>query len=119
MNVLWDTEEALSASEIAEKIINRNWPASSVHNILRGLVKKKAIKIDSITKLGKSYGRLFRPALSANEYAAMQFQRFYQRNQSGSCYSMISSLLGNVLADDKEVIETLQRILTEYENKER
>ena len=85
MNVLWNTEDALSASEIAAKIPNRNWPSSSIQSILRNLEKKNAIKVESITKLGKSYGRLFRPTLTANEYAAMQFQRFFRKN---ICYKI-------------------------------
>ncbi len=115
MKVLWDTEEALSASEIAERIPDRNWPASSIQAILRNLVKKNAIRVDSITRLGKSYGRLFRPVLSANEYAAMQFGRYYQ-NGKADCFSMMSSLLGNISTGNDEILEALQNLIKEYEN---
>lgn len=117
MKVLWDTDDALSASEIAERIPDRNWPASSIHAILRNLQKKEAIHVDTITKLGKSFGRLFRPLLTANEYAAMQFNRYYQ-NGKADCYSMMSSLLGNTSADNKEILEALQNLIKEYENEE-
>ncbi len=117
MRVLWDTEEALSASEIAEKIPNRTWPASSVQNILRNLESKNAIKIDSIVKLGKSYGRLFRPTLSANDYAAMQLNRYYQSNEK-DCFSMVSSLLGNTFSKTEKAIDILQSLIKEYEKKE-
>jgi len=113
MKVLWDTEEALSASEIAERIPNRTWPATSIQSILRGLEEKKAIKIDSITRLGKSYGRLFRPLLSADDFAAMQFLRYYQNGKS-NCYSVFSSILKNIDAEKEEVIEALQTLLDEY-----
>ena len=117
MKVLWQTEAALSASEIAERIPNRNWPASSIQSILRNLEKKNAVKVATITKLGKSYGRLFRPTLSSNEYAIMQFRRFYQNDRSG-CYSMISSILGNTSAKSDEIIESLLTLLEEYKKKE-
>ncbi len=117
MKVLWSTDDALSASEIAERILNRTWPASSIQSILRNLEKKNAIRVDSITKLGKSYGRLFRPTLSANEYAAMQFSRYYQ-SEKNDCFSMMSSLLGNSSAKKDEVIEALQALMEEYEKKE-
>lgn len=117
MKVLWNTDAALSASEIAERIPNRTWPASSIQSILRNLEKKNAIKVDAITKLGKSYGRLFRPTLSANEYAAMQFSRYYQ-TEKNDCFSMMSSLLGNTNTKDEEIIEALQSLLAEYEKKE-
>lgn len=117
MKVLWNTDDALSASEIAERIPNRTWPASSIQSILRSLEKKNAIRVDAITKLGKSYGRLFRPTLSANEYAAMQFNRYYQ-SEKKDCFSMISSLLGNTTAEKDEVIEALQALIDEYGEKE-
>lgn len=116
MKILWDTNDALSASEIAERIPNRSWPASSIQSIIRGLEKKNAIRVDSITKLGKSYGRLFRPVLSANEYAAMQFGRYYQNGKS-DCFSMVSSLLGNSTDANEEVIQALESLIEEYKKK--
>lgn len=117
MRVLWDTEDALSASEIAAGIPDRSWPASSIQGILRSLEKKHAVRVDAVTKLGKSYGRLFRPSMSANEYAAMQFQRYY-RNGRTDFRSMLSSLLGNTGANNKEIAESLQSLLEEYREKE-
>ena len=116
MKVLWDTDEALSASAIAERIPDRSWPASSIQSILRGLEEKGAIKVDAITKLGKSYGRLFRPMLSADDYATMQFERYYQ-NGKANCFSLMSSLLGNTHAEKEEVIDALYALLDEYEKK--
>ena len=116
MKVLWDTDEALSASAIAERIPDRSWPASSIQSILRGLEEKGAIKVDAITKLVKSYGRLFRPMLSADDYATMQFERYYQ-NGKANCFSLMSSLLGNTHAEKEEVIDALHALLDEYEKK--
>lgn len=113
MKVLWATNEELSASEIANRIPNRNWPASSIQGILRNLEKKKAVKVTSITKIGKSYGRLFRPTLSSNEYAAMQFRRYYQNSEEGR-FSLISSLLGNTLDNKDDIIEMLHELLEKY-----
>lgn len=120
MRVLWSTDEALSASEMAARIPDRTWPASSIQGILRSLESKGAVKIDSITKLGKSYGRLFRPALSANEYAVMQFNRYYQEsdNSRASCSSMVSSLLGSTHIQKNDIIDALQDIIKEYEGNE-
>lgn len=113
MKVLWNSDKPLSATEIAEGIPNRTWPVSSIQGILRNLEKKNAIIIDSITKLGKSYGRLFRPALSANEYASMQFKHYYQ-DHDNNYFSMISSLLGNTKDHKEEIVEALESLLAEY-----
>lgn len=117
MRALWSTEDALSASEIAASIPERTWPASSIQGILRSLENKGAIKVDSITKLGKSYGRLFRPTMSANEYATMQFNRYYKESDDSrsSCFSMVSSLLGNTNIKKSDIIDALQEIINKYE----
>ncbi|MCI9079630.1 MAG: BlaI/MecI/CopY family transcriptional regulator [Lachnospiraceae bacterium] len=118
MKVLWNTKDALSASEIAERIPGRTWPASSIQGIIRSLESKGAVKVDSITKLGKSYGRLFRPVISANEYATMQFTRYFQPDGEGkkACSSMISSLLGNTRIEKDDILDALQDIIKEYGN---
>ncbi len=117
MKVLWDTEEELSASEIAERIPHREWPASSIQSILRKLEQKGVIEVSSITKIGKSYGRLFRPTLSSNEYASMQFNRYY-RNNDRDCLSILSSLLGNTSNSKEEIVKTLHSLLEEYEKRD-
>ena len=117
MKVLWNTDNALSASEIADNIPDRTWPATSIQSILRNLEKKNAIKVEAITKLGKTYGRLFRPTLSANEYASMQFKRYYQDSKQNS-FSMLSSLLGNASPEKEEIISVLETLLDEYKQEE-
>ncbi|HBA96716.1 MAG TPA: hypothetical protein DCZ23_01275 [Lachnospiraceae bacterium] len=118
MRVLWSTKDALSASEIASRIPDRTWPASSIQGILRSLESKGAVKVDSITKLGKSYGRLFCPVLSANEYALVQFNRYYRESddQKAGISSIISSILKNSNIEKSDIVDILQDIIKEYEN---
>ncbi len=112
MKALWTSDEPLSATEIAERIPNRLWPSSSIQSILRTLEKKQAIEVAEITKIGKSYGRLFRPTISADEYAVMQFNRYYQ-GYSKTSSSLISMLLGEKNSKE-EIAEVLQELLKQY-----
>lgn len=112
MKALWTSDEPLSATEIAERIPNRLWPSSSIQSILRTLEKKQAIEVAEITKIGKSYGRLFRPTISADEYAVMQFNRYYQGDSKTSS-SLISMLLGEKNSKE-EIAEVLQELLKQY-----
>ena len=116
MKVLWNSSEPLSAAEIANRIPGRTWPASSIQSILRGLEHKQAIEVADIVKLGKSYGRVFRPALSANEYVTMQFDRYYQDDEN-NYRPMISALLGSAPNRQKKdsVITELKALLEKYE----
>lgn len=113
MKVLWNSERPLSATEIAEAIPDRTWPTVSIQNIIRSLEKKQAIKVEEITKLGKSYGRLFGPTLSANEYATMQFQRYYQKDKDNN-YSVLSCLLGSDEVDKENIVQVLETLLSKY-----
>ena len=112
MKALWTSDTPLSATEIAERIPNRTWPSSSIQSTLRNLEKKKAIEVAEITKIGKSYGRLFRPTISANEYAVMQFNRYYQGDDKDRLF-LISILLGKK-KHKKEIAEALQELLDQY-----
>ena len=107
----------LLPKEEAERIPERTWPASSIQGILRNLEKKNAIKVEAITKLGKSYGRLFRPSLTSNEYSLMQFKRYYHSGKPDS-HSVLASLTGTIADADKEFLDGLQKLLNEYEKKE-
>ena len=77
MKVLWGSDTPLSATEIANRI-DSDWAKKSIQNIIRKLESKKAIEVAEITKIGKTYGRLFRPTISSDEYAVMQFNNFYK-----------------------------------------
>lgn len=66
----------------------------------------------SATEIGKGYGRLFRATISANEYAVMQFNRYYQYSNGDSMF-FISSLLDKV-DDEEKLVETLQALLNKY-----
>lgn len=112
MRALWTSTKPISATEIALRIPNRKWPASSVQSIIRSLEKKNAIIVDKITKIGKSYGRLFRATVTANEYAVMQFNRYYDNENS----ILLSALLGKTRnkEDIAESADSLQEMLNKF-----
>ncbi len=92
MKVLWGSDTPLSATEIANRI-DSDWAKKSIQNIIRKLESKKAIEVAEITKIGKTYGRLFRPTISSDEYAVMQFNNFYKGDNEVPF--ILSALTGN------------------------
>lgn len=112
MRALWTSTKPISATEIALRIPNRKWPASSVQSIIRSLEKKNAIIVDKITKIGKSYGRLFRATVTANEYAVMQFNRYYDNENS----ILLSDLLGKTRNKEDVAVsaDSLQEMLNKF-----
>ena len=68
MNVLWQSETALTASEILKASTNRTWKDKSLHILINSLLKKNLIVVDGFKKMEKVYARSFKPAISQTDY---------------------------------------------------
>ena len=115
MKVLWGSDTPLSATEIANRI-DSDWAKKSIQNIIRKLESKKAIEVAEITKIGKTYGRLFRPTISSDEYAVMQFNNFYKGDNEVPF--ILCALTGNKKKSSalaKELKELMEKYSKEYE----
>ena len=114
MKVLWESDTPLSATEIANRI-DSDWAKKSIQNIIRKLESKKAIEVAEITKIGKTYGRLFRPTISSDEYAVMQFNNFYKGDNEVPF--ILSALTGNKKKSSalaKELKELMEKYKGEW-----
>ena len=114
MKVLWGSDTPLSATEIANRI-DSDWAKKSIQNIIRKLESKKAIEVAEITKIGKTYGRLFRPTISSDEYAVMQFNNFYKGDNEVPF--ILSALTGNKKKSSalaKELKELMEKYKEEW-----
>lgn len=70
MEVLWQAGRPLSKSEILTMSENKTWKDSYIHIILKSLLEKKAIVEAGRVRTGKTFGRLFSPKVSCEEYYA-------------------------------------------------
>ena len=70
MDVLWDSDKPLSRSDLLDRSEEKTWKDSSVHILLNGLLQKGAIQEAGLVKRSKTYGRVFLPALTREEYFA-------------------------------------------------
>lgn len=70
MDVLWDSPDPLSRADLLEKSDEKTWKDSSVHILLNGLLQKDAIREAGMVKRSKTYGRLFAPTMTREEYFA-------------------------------------------------
>ncbi len=68
MQVLWSMDRPLSRSDILQYSGRKSWKDSSVHILINGLLAKGAITEAGFTRSGKTFGRLFAPAISCEEY---------------------------------------------------
>lgn len=70
MDVLWESSEPLCRADLLERSEEKTWKDSSVHILLNGLLKKGAIREAGLVKRIKTYGRVFVPTMTREEYFA-------------------------------------------------
>ena len=70
MDVLWAAEGPLSRADLLARSEEKTWKDSSVHILLNGLLQKEAIREAGVVKRSKTYGRVFVPTLTREEYFA-------------------------------------------------
>ena len=70
MDVLWESAEPLSRADLLARSEEKTWKDSSVHILLNGLLQKGAIREAGLVKRSKTYGRVFAPTLTREEYFA-------------------------------------------------
>ena len=70
MDVLWDTGEPMSRADLLDHSEAKSWKDSSVHILLNGLLAKNTIREAGFVKRSKTYGRVFAPNLTREEYFA-------------------------------------------------
>ena len=70
MDVLWESGEPLSRADLLARSEEKTWKDSSVHILLNGLLQKGAIQEAGLVKRSKTYGRVFAPTLTREEYYA-------------------------------------------------
>ena len=70
MDVLWDAGQPLSRSDLLDRGEEKSWKDSSVHILLNGLLTKEAIREAGLVKRSKTFGRVFVPTMTREEYFA-------------------------------------------------
>lgn len=70
MDVMWESGTPMSRADLLAHSEEKTWKDSSVHILLNGLLHKGAICEAGLVKRSKTYGRVFSPTLTREEYFA-------------------------------------------------
>ena len=70
MDVMWESKVPMSRADLLSHSEEKTWKDSSVHILLNGLLQKGAIQEAGLVKRSKTYGRIFSPTLTREEYFA-------------------------------------------------
>ena len=112
MRILWGTDKPLTATEIFNLMDDKNVSIFSIQNAIKSLFLKKVIDVSSYTKVYKTNAREYRPTLSANDYAVMQFSHYFDPNKKTPLPYLVSTLLKFENTENElKVIDELQQTL--------
>ena len=70
MDVMWERGVPMSRADLLAHSEGKTWKDSSVHILLNGLLQKGAIQEAGLVKRSKTYGRVFTPTLTREQYFA-------------------------------------------------
>ena len=70
MDVMWEAGVPMSRADLLARSEEKTWKDSSVHILLNGLLQKGAIQEAGLVKRIKTYGRVFVPTMTREEYYA-------------------------------------------------
>ncbi len=114
MKILWNSEKPLLISDIL--IQATNIANNSLHPMIKKLIKNGFIKVVGNVKVVKTTSRLYAPAISVDEYAAMQLEEIFKTsNKKLNLGNMVSYFAKNHQKDEK-VITELEEFIKNYKN---
>jgi len=106
MDVMWESGVPMSRADLLARSEEKTWKDSSVHILLNGLLQKGAIQEAGLVKRIKTYGRVFVPTMTREEYfAATIFCHRHKPNIVGLFAALLQQ--NNISEADLETIEQL------------
>lgn len=113
MDVLWAASEPMSRADLLEQAEEKTWKDSSVHILLNGLLRKKAIREAGFVKRNKTYGRTFAPALTREAYFA---KTVYSHQHKPEIVGLIDALLNQVDVTPEE-LDKIEKLIAQRKAK--
>ena len=109
MDVLWESAEPLSRSDLLARSACKTWKDSSVHILLNGLLQKEMIREAGFVKRSKTYGRTFLPTLTREEYfASVIFSYRHKPQMAGLLEALLKRPEG-----DSDVLAHLEQLVSQ------
>ena len=102
MEVMWEQEEPLTATEINKDSGDKEWKNSSVHLLINALLEKGILEVAGFKKTTKNYARTFKPTMTQEKY--------YIEKVMGNATAEERKRIYEELLNEVEDLETLEEI---------
>lgn len=104
LDLLWDTGEPLTSTEIVKMCVNRKWKPSYIHIMINSLLKKEMIKVAGFKQTTKNFARIFEPTMTREQWNLFQIKK--EKSASGN---ILKEMLYSILKEEMD-IETLDKL---------
>jgi predicted transcriptional regulator len=74
MATVWNNEHPISTSDIIELSPDRTWHEGSIFAIMKSLIRKGAIVLDSYRPTAGKHARVYKPIITTEDYAMEMIQ---------------------------------------------
>ena len=109
MDVLWETGKPLSRADLLEHTEEKTWKDSSVHILLNSLLQKEAIREAGLVKRGKTFGRVFAPTMTREEYFANTIFSHRHKPEPEGLFKALLKREEVTQADLQQLLELVQK----------
>ena len=106
MDVMWESGIPMSRADLLARSEEKTWKDSSVHILLNGLLQKGIIQEAGLVKRIKTYGRVFVPTMTREEYFA---NTIFGHRHKPQIQGLFAALLQReeVTAEDRKALAEL------------
>lgn len=109
MNLLWSVDRPLSCSEIVEMSDDKTWKDSYVHSLIKSLMKKGVVEIESFELISRSYARKFSPKLSKE---AFLIREYLAENPANSMLKLFQTYADS--SDDVQEMKDIEAVIKKW-----
>lgn len=112
MDLLWSVDKPLSCTEIVELSGDKTWKDSYVHSLIKSLMKKGIVKIESFELISRSYARKFAPKVTKEEYYLNEYLDESPENDMPALFAAFAD------ADpDEKTMKKIEKIIADWKKK--
>lgn len=109
MDLLWSVDKPLSCTEIVELSGDKTWKDSYVHSLIKSLMKKDVVKIESFELISRSYARKFSPKVTKEEY---YLREYMDESPENSMPALFAAFAKNKA--DKKTMNEIEEIIENW-----
>ena len=108
LELLWNSDEPLTSTEIVRLCIGRTWKSSYIHIMINSLLKKEMIRVAGFKKTTKNYARTFEPTITRDQWNLLRMKQ-----EKGVTAELLKEMLEMIITEgaDEEILEELFEVI--------